>query len=111
MTKTTATTESHSDSAVMQQSVIMLEPIRDWTSDPRPTGGLDRSSDTGAPELALDLGRQLHELFTAVAKAEANWRFDDLLDVATKQRHARERYRRWRPTEADRAGLDDDERA
>ncbi len=97
MTKTTATTVSALCGAVMAHSVCMLEPNRDCTSDPRLAVGQDRSSDTGGPELALDLGEQLQDLFMAVAKAEANWRFDDLLDVATRQRHARKRHRRWQP--------------
>jgi hypothetical protein len=97
MTKTTATNERPVQSAVVLQSVDMLEPNRDWTGDPAAIGREDRSSETGGPELALDLGDQMQELLVAVAKAEANWRFDDLLDVATRQRHARERHRRWRP--------------
>jgi hypothetical protein len=79
----------------------MLEPNRDWTGDPLATGHEDRPTDTGGPELALDLERQLQELLTAVAKAEANWEFDDLLDVATRQRRVRERYARRRPPRND----------
>ena len=94
MTKTTATTVSGLQGSIIPHSVDMLEPNRDWTNDPRE----DLSSDTGGPELALDLERQLEGLFTAVARAEANWRVDDLLDVAEKQRRVRERHSRaWRP--------------
>ena len=33
---------------------------------------------------ALDLPSQLEELLSAVRSAEANWRFDDRLDLATR---------------------------
>lgn len=37
-----------------------------------------------APAHSLDLQSQLEELLGAVWQAEANWRFDDRLDVAVK---------------------------
>jgi hypothetical protein len=40
----------------------------------------------GAPEPAPDLNLQFEDLLVTVWRAEANWRFDDLLDVATRQR-------------------------
>ncbi len=44
----------------------------------------------GAPSAAaIDLQAQLADLLGSVAQAEANWRFDDRLDVALKIRRKR----------------------
>ena len=40
------------------------------------------------PEPLPDLKTQSEDLWVTVWKAEANWRFDDLLDMATRQRGA-----------------------
>jgi hypothetical protein len=42
----------------------------------------------------LDLRSQLEELLTAVRSAEANWRFDDRLDLAVRLHDRRPRARR-----------------
>jgi hypothetical protein len=39
---------------------------------------------------------QFEDLLTTVWRAEANWRFDDLLDVATRQRKTERRRGRRR---------------
>jgi hypothetical protein len=44
--------------------------------------GLDNRDQDPIP----DLNMQFEELLGTVWKSEANWRFDDLLDVATRQR-------------------------
>ena len=44
--------------------------------------GLDNRGQDPVP----DLNMQFEELLGTVWKSEANWRFDDFLDVATKQR-------------------------
>ena len=59
------------------------------------TVGLDNRGQDPIP----DLNMQFEELLGTVWKSEANWRFDDLLDVATRQRKTdrlRGR-RRWQP--------------
>jgi hypothetical protein len=53
--------------------------------------------DNRGPEPAPDLNMQFEELLLAVWSAEANWRFDDLLDVATRQRKTDRRRGRTRP--------------
>jgi hypothetical protein len=71
----------------------MSEPAhRNTTRNLRPVGYI-RSREVNTvgleiygPEPAPDLHMQFEELLVTVWRAEANWRFDDFLDVATKQR-------------------------
>ena len=56
------------------------------------TVGLDNRGQDPIP----DLNMQFEELLGTVWKSEANWRFDDLLDVATRQRNTDRRRGRRR---------------
>jgi hypothetical protein len=57
------------------------------------TIGLDNRGQDPIP----DLNMQFEELLGTVWKSEANWRFDDLLDVATRQRRTDRSRGRTRP--------------
>jgi hypothetical protein len=66
--------------------MMMQPPARQpaWSPAPRAQAALTY----GTPSREPDLHSQLEELLNEVWAAEANWRFDDRLDLALKARRS-----------------------